>query len=161
MTTKKKWEKDDLLADLERSISKALEERMVDLAGALYRIQGSAKGWCDHSDCSCCPLAPMQCITNLENRVEQLIAEHHANQGKGTAEKPATGCQAVTWTQKPAAPMPDKMVRLYASRIRYRLGFEAAGFVKKRIRSLRPHACEVTLSDWQRISAAVRFRDKT
>ncbi|MEX0297768.1 MAG: hypothetical protein AB3N28_01765 [Kordiimonas sp.] len=70
--------KDALLADLNESIEKALEERMPDLAGALYRLQGSAKGWCDLEDCGGCPLAPLMCVNGIEDRVCELIEEHHA-----------------------------------------------------------------------------------
>tara|TARA_R110002096_G_scaffold116168_2_gene251802 strand:- start:262 stop:765 length:504 start_codon:yes stop_codon:yes gene_type:complete len=70
---------DVLLADLEESINRALEKRMPDLAGALYRLQGSAKGWCDLEDCGGCPLAPLMCINGMEERVSKLIEAYHAS----------------------------------------------------------------------------------
>ncbi len=70
---------DALLADLNESIEKALEERMSDLAGALYRLQGSAKGWCDLEDCGGCPLSPQMCVNGIEDRVRELIEDHHAS----------------------------------------------------------------------------------
>lgn len=85
MGTSNKWAKDSLLADLEQSISKALDEKMVDLAGALYRLQGSAQAWCDDETCGECPLKPMQCVSRLEERVEELVEEHHAQTKTKTA----------------------------------------------------------------------------
>jgi len=69
---------DALLCDLDMSIEKALDTHLHDLAGALYRIQGSAKGWCELEDCGPCPLAPHMCINDLDGRVKLLAAEHHA-----------------------------------------------------------------------------------
>lgn len=69
--------KDALLSDLDKSIEKALDAKMSDLAGALYRLQGSAKGWCDQEDCGGCPLAPNTCVSGIEERVKELIEQHH------------------------------------------------------------------------------------
>lgn len=80
MGTSNKWAKDSLLADLEQSISKALEEKMTDLAGALFRLHASAQGWCDDETCGDCALKPMQCVSRLEERVEELIAEYHSSE---------------------------------------------------------------------------------
>lgn len=68
---------DALLTDLDESIEKALDERMPDLAGALFRLQGSAKGWCNLEDCGGCRLAPLMCVNGIEERVAQLIENHH------------------------------------------------------------------------------------
>ena len=80
--------KTDLLADLEQSIERALDEEMVDLAGALFRLQASTRNWCDSPQCVHCPLAPMTCINGLEERVQQLIKEHHAKKQAQSRHKP-------------------------------------------------------------------------
>ncbi|MBL4837316.1 MAG: hypothetical protein JKY34_07035 [Kordiimonadaceae bacterium] len=70
--------RDDLISDLEHSIEKALDGRINDLAGALFRLQGSVKGWCAEADCGKCALAPLMCINGMEERVTLLITQHHA-----------------------------------------------------------------------------------
>jgi len=67
----------DLISDLELTIDKALDSRLNDLAGALYRLQGSANGWCDQEDCGDCPLAPLMCVNGMEERVSSLMTEYH------------------------------------------------------------------------------------
>lgn len=78
MQSGNRWEKDELLADMEQSIERAMDEHMADLAGALMRLNASARGWCDKPDCDGCPLAVLMCQTDMEKRVNQLIREHHA-----------------------------------------------------------------------------------
>lgn len=86
-----KKEHDALLADLDVSIKKALDAHMYDLAGALYRLQGSARGWCEMEDCGNCPLAPHMCVSNIEERVKELADAHHRAKEKGTiADLPET-----------------------------------------------------------------------
>lgn len=70
---------DALLADLDESISRALEERTPDLVGALYRLKASANGWCDLEDCGGCPLAPLKCVNGMEERVNHLIGAYHSS----------------------------------------------------------------------------------
>jgi hypothetical protein len=156
--------KDDLLADLEASIEKALEARMVDLAGALYRLQGSARGWCDHSDCSDCPLAPMMCVTALDDRVHELIKVHHQKHEalQTSTELP---CPAEDPTDTPvsteplpensATPMADATIKLYASRLHHQLGSNAPAYVSKKIRSIDPRLDPERAKGWKRIRAAL------
>jgi len=86
------WEKDELLADMEQSIRRAMDARMNDLTGALLRLNGSARGWCELSDCGECPLAPMMCMNGMEERVDILIKQFHAgknfNEVKAAIQKP-------------------------------------------------------------------------
>lgn len=56
---------------------------MHDLAGALYRLQGSARGWCDREDCGPCPLAPHTCVSGIEERIDELMDKHHAQKRQG------------------------------------------------------------------------------
>ncbi|MCK0069182.1 hypothetical protein [Kordiimonas laminariae] len=68
----------ELLEDLDRSIEKALDAKLTDITGALLRLKASTVGWCDQPNCGKCPLAPLQCTSGLEAKVQELINEHHA-----------------------------------------------------------------------------------
>ncbi|MBV1900894.1 MAG: hypothetical protein KUG56_04395 [Kordiimonadaceae bacterium] len=93
--------RDDLISDLEHSIEKALDGRINDLAGALFRLQGSVNGWCGEADCGQCALAPLMCINGMEERVSMLITQHHANKtapavaDADNKKIPATGKKAI------------------------------------------------------------------
>jgi len=162
MAKKQNREKDDLLADLEASITKALEARMVDLAGALYRLQGSAQGWCDHADCGDCPLAPMMCVSSLDERVEELISAHHNNsvsqptppQPDLPSTDPATASSPRD-TSRPQRAMPQAIVKLYASRLHHQLGAGAPDYISEKIRSINSSIDPEKEKDWKRIRAAL------
>ncbi|TNE61717.1 MAG: hypothetical protein EP335_14945 [Alphaproteobacteria bacterium] len=87
-----------LLDDIETAIDRALDNRQEALLGALYRIQGSVHGWCNDPSCGKCPLAPMRCINGLDERLDHLITEYHADDtpkaGSGNRQAcgPDTSC---------------------------------------------------------------------
>ena len=78
----------DLISDLEPTIDKALDGRLNVLAAALYRLQGSANGWCDQEDCGDCPLAPLMCVNGMEERVSALMEKYHERKTDYLAKHP-------------------------------------------------------------------------
>ncbi|MFC3050432.1 hypothetical protein [Kordiimonas pumila] len=72
----------DLLKDIKQSIERAFDADMVDLAGALLRLQASTQGWCELADCGPCPLGPMMCLHDRDERVGALIQRHHNNKSE-------------------------------------------------------------------------------
>lgn len=158
MSINKNREKDDLLADLEASIEKALDAKLVDLAGALYRLQGSAHGWCDHADCGDCPLAPMMCVSALEERVNDLIEDHHRNKCESPSKPESLKADninsnfgRVAQVTLRASPMSDASIKLYASRLHHQLGSSAPAYVIERIRAIDSSDHPLEAKDWQRI----------
>ena len=162
MVKKQNRGKDNLLADLEASIEKALEARMVDLAGALYRLQGSAQGWCDHADCGDCPLAPMMCVSSLDERVEELINAHHSNPVSqpttSQSNLPSTDPAATSSprdTSRLQKAMPEAIIKLYASRLHHQLGAAAPDYISEKIRSINSSIDPQKAKDWKRIRVAL------
>ncbi len=150
-------EKDDLLIDIKASIEKALDARMTDLAGALYRLQGSTSGWCDHADCGPCPLAPLKCVTQLDERVNELITKHH--HAKGT-EKPENtkkvednSLEEASAANSPKGELSETEIKLYAYRLHHQLGDRAPDYISKKLRSINPMQEPTKVKDWNRIRA--------
>ena len=154
--------REDLIADLDISLKKALDAREVDLAGALYRLQGSVKGWCDQSDCGGCALAPHRCSTKLEETVEQLIDEHHTKKrAQATKDKPEPSA-AKEENASAATPSPavnTMSVKLTASRLHHQLGGGAVDFVSEKIRSICPAESPERVRGWQQVKAALHIGD--
>jgi len=151
-------EKNDLLEDLELSIKKALEARTAELAGALFRLQGSANGWCDLADCGNCALAPHKCITELDDTVEQLIDEYHTKKA-ATAQ---LAYETDPFQHEPynedkghTSHKVDENTQLVASRLHHQLGGGAVDFVAEKIHSLSPVKNPEKVRRWQQVKAAL------
>jgi len=151
-------QKDDLLADLELSIKKALDARTVELTGALFRLQGSANGWCNLPDCGNCALAPHKCITDLEKTVEQRIEEHHAqDQATNYIHTNSATIEGRHLNGHRLSPvfLTNAKATLMASRLYRQLGNGAIDFVAEKIRSISPTKSPNGIKRWKRIEAAM------
>lgn len=153
-------EKDDLLADLEASIEKALDARLNELVGALIRLQGSAHGWCGLSDCGGCALAPMKCISELDESVDTLVQAHHKAKSSPKPQErrpvhPSSPPEPTPIARNQTGSMTDTTIKRYASRIHRQLGSVATDFVTNKMKSIDAAAEPQKAKDWRRIRSAL------